>query len=179
MDKWLNEKSSGNKKKIEELFQKLPEEEVQELKKQKIRQLTQDVDKIKNEESESNEFFDYFIEFKEWLDQRTYLKGDLDKIAIWIENLNNKLISEISQYEKSNVENIKTKLIEQYRKIPPDFLDEKTRIAMSKKIHGRKRTNSDKYYIKKLKYNIENYLKNAEYYQILKKIIELGFKSNK
>ena len=117
IDKWLNEKNSTNKKKIEEIFKKLPEETVQELKKKRIRQLTKESGKNGNEKPNPNDFFEYFIEFKEWLDQRTYLKGDLDKISIWIENLYNKLISETFKYEKAIDKNNKTNLIEQYRKI--------------------------------------------------------------
>ena len=173
IDKWLNEKNGVDKKKIEEIFKKLPEEKVDELKKKKIRQLTRDREKIKDEKPDQNDFFNYFIEFKEWLNQRTYLKGDLDKIAIWIENLYNKLISEMSKYAKSFDKSNKTMLIEKYRIIPPNFLDEKTRIALSKKIHGKERTNSDNYYLRKLKSTIQTKLKEAEYYEILKKILDL------
>ena len=126
-------------------------------------------------DSSLKEQIDFFIEFKEWLNKRTYLKGDLDKIVIWIENLYTKSISEAIKYEKSIDNSNKTKLIEQYRKIPPKFLDEKTRVAISKKIHGKKRTNSDNYYIRKLKSNIEDELNKAEYYRILKKVIEFKF----
>ena len=66
-------------------------------------------------------------------------------------------------------------LIQQFRKIPANFLDEKTRIAINKKLHGQKRTNSDNYYLRKLKAEIKEKLYEASYFEILKAIIELKY----
>jgi hypothetical protein len=64
-------------------------------------------------------------------------------------------------------------LFELYKKIPPNFLDEKIRIALNKKLYGGKKTSTDYYFLKKLKDNVDVKLKEAEYYEILKKILEI------
>jgi len=66
----------------------------------------------------------------------------------------------------------RTHLIEQFRTIPPTFLDEKTRIAINKKLNGTKRTSSDNYYLRKLQSLIREKLNEAEYYELLKSILD-------
>ena len=64
-------------------------------------------------------------------------------------------------------------LIEEYKSIPPKFIDENTRIALNKKIRNMKRTNSDNYYLRKLKKIIQEKINEAKYYKCLEKILEL------
>ncbi|MFX1393462.1 MAG: hypothetical protein ACFFAH_07795 [Promethearchaeota archaeon] len=177
IDKWLIKyNSKEERERREKIFNTLSEEEVQDLKKKSVRDLTQKKSKQKQVNNKPNDFLSYIIEFKEWLNQRTYLKGDIDKIEIWIKNLNQKL-----DYENSKgllvKNNIISQLRTQFRRIPHDFLDEKTRIAINKKMRGVKRTSSDNYYLKKLKTMIQEKLKEASYYEILKKILEFKEKT--
>ena len=72
--------------------------------------------------------------------------------------------------------NVKSELCNQFKKIPHNFLDEKTRVAINKKMRGTKRTNSDNYYLRKLKTMVQEKLKEASYYEILKKILEFNAK---
>ena len=44
---------------------------------------------------------------------------------------------------------------------------------MNKLIHGANRTNSDNYYLRKLKNILKEKLKEAEYYDILDKLIKI------
>ncbi len=92
---------------------------------------------------------------------------------MWIKNLNSIITLSSEQREKSILLNEKKKLIEKYKEIPPKFLDEKIRVAINKLIHGAKRTNSDNYYIRKLKSTLKEKLKEAEYYDILDKLIKI------
>ncbi|MFX0187675.1 MAG: hypothetical protein ACFE8A_08065 [Candidatus Hodarchaeota archaeon] len=172
MDKWFTKyKSKEEKNKIEEFFKVLPEEKVQELKKKSVRDLTQRKRKNKEIKNKPDDFLSYVIEFKDWLNKRTYLKGDIDKIETWIRNLNKKLDAEKVQGLLAK-NNVKSQLINQFRKIPHNILDEKTRIAINKKIREAKRNSSDNYYLRKLKTTIQEKLKEASYYGILKKILE-------
>ena len=174
IDKWLSKKGSKEEEiKREEAFKRLSKHEVSELKKKKIRNIVQKDPQQSSEESDSEEFLGKIIEFKEWLDQRTYLKGDIDKIEIWIKNLYSgiKYITDKKQKLLNNDD--KKKLIENYKKIPPKFLDEKTRLALNKKIHGTRRTNSDNYYLRKLKKSIQDKLYEGKYYEILDKVLEI------
>lgn len=173
MDKWLSKSDPEKKKRIDKLYQELPNEKVQDLKKQKIRELKSNDEKEKKEVDRSNSFLDEIIEFREWLNQRTYLKGDLDKLEIWITNLSKKLHRENSKKTEQQVKSQRSQLMEQFRHIPPNLLDEKTRIAINKKLHGTKRTNSDHYYLRKLKTLTGERLSEAYYYKIIKKILEL------
>jgi len=171
IDKWLNEKYSKEERiKREKAFKKLTRDEVQRLKKKKIRDM---VKKEASENSEIDKLLNQIIEFKNWLNQRTYLKGDLEKIEIWIKNLNSIVSLSSERIEKLSSNNEKKKIIEKYKEIPPKFLDEKVRIAINKLIHGTKRTNSDNYYIRKLKSLLKEKLKEAEYYDILDKLIKI------
>ncbi|MFX1573502.1 MAG: hypothetical protein ACFFB0_12185 [Promethearchaeota archaeon] len=174
IDKWLNEKGSKEERiKREKAFKSLSEDEVKELKKKKIRNMVQKENQKSNITPENNEFLNQIIEFKNWLNQRTYLKGDLDRIMTWITNLYSRIQYEADFENKSNDKEGKKKLIENYKKISPEFLDEKTRIAINKKIYGTKRTNSDNYYLRKLKNVIQEKLQEAKYYEILDKLLKL------
>ncbi|MHA2038857.1 MAG: hypothetical protein ACW972_03190 [Promethearchaeota archaeon] len=171
IDKWLSKKGSKEDElKREKAFKNLSESEVKDLKKKKIRNMIQKDDRKSSDKSDSEKFLTRIVEFKDWLNQRTYLKGDFEKIEMWINNLN----SEIKINKLKLINNFdKKKVVEEYKKIPPKFLDEKTRIALNKKIHGTKRTNSDNYYLRKLKNIIQDKLFEAKYYEILDRILEI------
>jgi hypothetical protein len=174
IDKWLNEKDSKEQRiKREEVFNQLSKEEVQELKKKKIRDMVKKEKEDTSRDSERDKFLQEILEFKEWLNKRTYLKGDFEKIEMWIKNLNSILTILSEKREKSALQDEKKNLIEKYKEIPPKFLDEKIRIAMNKLIHGANRTNSDNYYLRKLKNIVKEKLKEAEYYDILDKLIKI------
>ncbi len=171
IDKWLSEEDSKEERiKREKAFKSLSEGEIKELKKKKIRNIVRKDEQKSAESSENDKIIDEILEFKEWLNQRTYLKGDIDKIETWIKNLHLKVQTHISNNENSNS---KKKLIEDYKKIPPSFLDEKTRVAINKKIHGTVRTNSDNYYLRKLKKIVQEKLNESKYYEILNGLLNL------
>ncbi|MHA1932592.1 MAG: hypothetical protein ACW96X_08650 [Promethearchaeota archaeon] len=171
IDKWLSKKGTKEEElKREKAFKKLSETEVRDLKKKKIRNMIQKEDKKSSLEPDSERFLLHIVEFKDWLNQRTYLKGDFEKIETWINNLNSEIKN--NKHKLSNNYD-KKKLVKDYKKIPPTFLDEKTRIAINKKIYGTKRTNSDNYYIRKLKTLIQEKLFEAKYYEILDRILEI------
>ena len=174
IDKWLNEKDSKEERiRREKAFKSLSTQEVKDLKKKKIRDMVQKDDQKTNEVSERDKFLDNIVEFKNWLNQRTYLKGDLANIETWIKNL----YSIVNYQPELKVESAnyseKRKFIEKYKEIPPTFLDEKTRVALNKLIHDTTRTNSDNYYLRKLKKILKEKLKEAEYYEILDKILKI------
>jgi len=174
IDKWLSEKDTKEERmKREAAFKRLTKEEVQELKKKKVRDIVKKDDKISNEILEEDRFLTKVFEFKDWLNQRTYLKGDIDKLEIWIRNLYSTVNFELEKTDKLIDNNDKMKIIKKYKEIPPKLLDEKTRVAINKKIYGTKRTNSDNYYLRKLKSLIQEKLKEGEYYEILDKIIKI------
>jgi hypothetical protein len=174
IDKWLNEKDTKEEKvKREKAFKQLTKEEVHELKKKKIRDIVKKESENPYQDSEIEKFLQQTIEFKDWLNQRTYLKGDLEKIEMWIKNLNSMVALSSERREKSTLYNEKKRLIEKYKEIPPKFLDEKIRVAINKLIHGMNRTNSDNYYIRKLKSILKEKLREAEYYDILDKLIKI------
>ena len=174
IDKWLSDKDSKEvKARREKAFKKLTNEEVYELKKKKIRDIVKKEKENVNESSERERFLLKVIEFKDWLNQRTYIKGDFEKIETWIKNLNSMIKSASQENQKQDIYNEKEKIITKYKEIPPKFLDEKTRIALNKLIHGTQRTNSDNYYIRKLKTNLKGKLKESEYYDILNRLIEI------
>ncbi|MGB5910200.1 MAG: hypothetical protein WBH31_03285 [Promethearchaeia archaeon] len=169
--KWLTDDTIGeDRKKREEEYNKLSKEEKTELKKKKLQQIIQKDKKEKPIITKSENFLNEVIKFKEWLDDRNYIKGDIVKIETWIKNLYRRLESNYIQNQSQN-ENI-SKLKEKYREIPLAFLDEKTRIALNKKLRNVNRTASDNYYLRKLKETIKERLKEAEYYETLRKILE-------
>lgn len=173
IDKWLSESDPKKREKLEKIYNTLPEEKVQDLKKKSIRELTKKKEIEKVDDSKTKSILDDIIEFKEWLNQRNYLKGDIDKIEIWINNLSKKMNREQTNKTNDSIKDDRMQLIQQFRNIPATFLDEKTRIAINKKLHGQKRTNSDNYYLRKLKAEINEKLYEASYFEILKEIIEL------
>lgn len=174
IDKWLNEKDSKEERiRREKAFKSLSKQEVQDLKKKKIQDIVQKDDQMTNEVSARDKFIDNIIEFKNWLNQRTYLKGDLAKIEIWIKNLYSIVKYDPELEVKSTTYSGKRKFIEKYKEIPPQFLDEKTRVALNKLIHGTTRTNSDNYYLRKLKNILKEKLKEAEYYEILDRVFRI------
>jgi len=174
IDKWLSKKGSKEEEiKREEAFKHLTKREVSELKKKKIRNMVQKESQQSKEESDSEEFLSIIFEFKDWLNQRTYLKGDIEKIETWINILYSRIKYETDQKQKVISKSDKKKLIENYKEIPPKFLDEQTRLALNKKIHGTRRTNSDNYYLRKLKKSIQDILSEAKYYEILDKILDI------
>ena len=71
-----------------------------------------------------------------------------------------------------NKDNYDQDLDEEFRKIPVDFLDEQTRLAVIKKLRNTKRTNSDNYFLRKLKLVVEIKIIEAKYYKILKRILD-------
>ena len=171
IDKWLSEENNKEERmKKEAAFKRLTKEEVQDLKKKKIRDIMKKESQKSSEELGEDKILNKVLEFKEWLNKRTYLKGDIDKIETWIRNLSSMLGAEIEQKPIESDE--KKELIKMYKAISPKFLDEKTRIAINKKIYGTARTNSDNYYLRKLKNIIQEKLKEGEYYEILDKIIK-------
>ncbi len=174
IDKWLNEEGSKEEKiKREKAFKRLSGDKVKELKKKKIRNMVQKESQKSSDKPENSELLNQVIEFKNWLNQRTYLKGDLDRIVTWISNLYSRIKYDVDQESKSISKDEKKRLIENYKKISPKFLDEKTRIAINKKIYGTKRTNSDNYYLRKLRNTIQEKLQEAKYYEILDKLLNL------
>lgn len=173
IDKWLLDgKTKEEREKIEEYFKSLPEDEIQELKKRKIREIKVKREADKEKLIEPGSFLSDIIAFKEWLNQRTYLKGDLNKIEMKISNLYRKLNEERDQIRRLNSKETRSELSKEFKRIPVRFLDEKTRIAINKKINGMKRTNSDNYYLRKLKKTIQEKRHEIHYYEILKKILE-------
>ena len=175
IDKWLNKEDLELRKKREESYKNLSKEEKLKLKKKKIKELKKEDIKEKKSEQKPNELLNLIVEFKDWLNKRTYLKGDLDKIETWIKILHKKFALEIIQTNNTNENKnfSKSKLLEDYRRIPPKLLDENKRVALSKLFYGKILTNSDNYHIRKLKSEIKGKLKEAKYYDILEKIIEL------
>ncbi len=174
IDKWFSKKGSKEKElRREKAFKRLTESEVEELKKKKIRNIIQKEHEKSREESDTEKFLYRIVEFKEWLNQRTYLKGNIEKIETWINNLYSIIKYETKEKQKSINNYAKKKLVEDYKEIPPKFLDEKTRIAFNKLIYATKRTNSDNYYLRKLKNIIQDKLNEAKYYEILDKVLEI------
>jgi len=174
IEKWLTKKKSKEEeKKREEAFKRLTSDEVQTLKKKKIRKMIQKENSQPIEISETDKFLRDVIEFKDWLNQRTYLKGDIEKIETWIASLSSKIHIETRYKTKENLKQTKESLIEEYKKVPLNLLDEKTRIALNKRIHGTKRTNSDNYYLKKLRNNIQEKLDQAKYFKVLDKMFKI------
>ena len=170
IDKWLKEKEGKEvKEKKEKIFRNLSDEKILDLKKEAIRKITKKDSKDDKENILLDDFYLSILEFKEWISSRKYLKGDLDKIESWIRILYKK-ISANDHDEKSNK---RLELKKKFRKIPPKLLDQRTRIALNKKLQGVKRTSSDNYYLRKLRNFIEDKLKEANYYTIIKEILDM------
>lgn len=173
MDKWLDdEETKEKKKKRNEIYSSLSNEEKNDLSKQKIRELVKkdEITSIFDESRKS--FLTKVLEFKDWLDNRAYIKGDIERIQTWVENLYSMADISINFQNKTRFNNGEETLINRYKSIPVKFLDEKTRIALNKKLKGIKKTNSDNYYLRKLNNIVKEKLKDAEYYAILRDILE-------
>jgi hypothetical protein len=173
IDKWLDDEDTvEQKKKREEIYTSLSKEEQKDLKQKKIRDLVQKSNETEVLSEKRKDLLNSVIEFKEWLDRRTYIKGDIEKIETWIENLHYILRSNIeSQNSYFSAEKVK-KLKQNYKSIPVNFLEEQYRIAIHKKLKGMKKTNSDNYYLRKLKATVREKLKEAEYYEILRDLLD-------
>ncbi|TFF96517.1 MAG: hypothetical protein EU544_00480 [Promethearchaeota archaeon] len=185
IDKWLTEEEQEPS--VEKTGQETHNsEELKDAKLQKIREIVSKNKSSENQEvrnqgrvvlhvSEENDFLNYIIKFKEWLNQRNYLKGDLDKLEVWVKNLYNKLeldpedTHELVRDKKDLLNDLK----KEFRDIPPQLLEEKVRIAINKKLRGTKKTSSDTYYLRKIKKITEEKLKEARYYKIVERILNL------
>ncbi len=169
MDKWLDDdETKEKKKKRDEIYSTLSTEEKNDLKQQKVRNLVKKEKVDSSFDDSRKSFLTKVLEFKDWLDNRTYIKGDIERIQTWVENLYSMVDISINFQNKASFNNGGENLINSYKSIPVKFLDEKTRIALNKKLKGIKKTNSDNYYLRKLKEKI----KNIEYYVILRDILE-------
>ncbi|MGV9171598.1 MAG: hypothetical protein ACOC44_01730 [Promethearchaeia archaeon] len=180
IDKWIS-KEEKKKKKVkngEKGEPNLKEEALKKAKLEKIREIITSQNDvlekgIENENGNYNDdFLNYIAEFKEWLNQRTYLKGDINKLQIWIKNLYNKMENPSEKTVEANLKQKKGQLKEDFKLIPPDLVQDEIRIAVTKKLHGRKQNSSDNYYLRKLKKIIREKLKKAKYYKILKEILD-------
>ena len=173
IDKWIDDEDTiEEKKKREEIYNSLSKEEKEDLKHKKIRALVQKGKQKELLSSKSKNLLDKVIEFKDWIDNRTYIKGDIERIETWVENLNILLRESLESRTMQNKEERTKTVIQDYKSIPVNFLDEKTRIALNKKLKGMNKTNSDNYYLRKLKSIVREKLKEAEYYAILREILE-------
>lgn len=187
IDKWLSQGEREQNKEIKEEknpssqaeSSKVPPEQKDQLMKKSIKKLINRNDETTPDLCERSMEDDYFLkrilEFKNWLNNRTYLKGDRRKIVRWIIGLYSIIEDEErnSPVASKSPTNKRQELMERFRNIPPRLLDEKTRVAINKKLNGRKRTSSDNYYLRKLKKNIHQKLKKLKYYRILQEITEL------
>jgi hypothetical protein len=181
IDKWLNEDIEIKKKNSGESTPKnktpvhnIPKEQLEELKRKKIRELTgkgKKESKKKAREAEDT-FLNYVIKFKQWLNNRNYLKGDLGELETWIKNLYKKLDYEIKINQKNHGELSNKTKKELFKTIPPKLLEEKVRIAINKKLRGVELTSSDEYYFRKIKEKCRNKIKELKHYKTLQKILE-------
>jgi len=173
IDKWLDDEDTiEEKKKREEIYKSLSKEDKKDLKQQKIRDLVQKSKQMEILSEKRKDLLTKVIEFKDWLDNRTYIKGDIERIETWVENLYLILRENIENQNGHYSEKEMKSLIQNYKSIPVNFLDEKMRIALNKKLKDIKKTNSDDYYLRKLKTVVREKLKEAEYYEILRDILE-------
>jgi len=173
IEKWLDDEATiEERKKREEIYKSLSKEEKSDLKQRKVRDLVKTVKQNEKISEERRDLLTKVIEFKDWLDNRTYIKGDMERIETWIENLYILLRESLDNQNSQNSEEGRKSIIQNYKSIPINFLDEKTRIALNKKLKGMKKTNSDSYYLRKLKSTVREKLKEAEYYEILRVILE-------
>jgi len=173
IEKWLDDEATiEERKKREEIYKSLSKEEKSDLKQRKVRDLVKRVKQNEIISEERRDLLTKVIEFKDWLDNRTYIKGDMERIETWIENLYILLRESLDNQNSHNSEDGRKSIIQNYKSIPVNFLDEKTRIALNKKLKGMKKTNSDSYYLRKLKSTVREKLKEAEYYEILREILD-------
>lgn len=180
IDKWIDKKEENGKssdkdraKEAKKSIRMNKEEKIKKIR-EVLKNKTAETQKanLKNKNEYNDEFLNYIVEFKQWLNQRTYLKGDIHKLQTWIKNLYSKMEKPSEEMLEAEFKDKKDQLKEDLKLIPPDFVEEKIRLAVSKKIHARKRNSSDNYYLRKLKKIIREKLKEVRYYQILKEILE-------
>ena len=173
IEKWLDDEATiEERKKREEIYKSLSKEEKNDLKQQKARDLAQRAKEKEIISDERKDLLNKVIEFKDWLDIRTYIKGDIERIETWIETLYILLRESLENQDNHDNEDGKKGMIDDYKSIPVDFLDEKTRIALNKKLRGMKKTNSDNYYLRKLKTIVREKINDVKYYYILRDILE-------
>ena len=85
MQKWIDDKDTiEEKKKREEIYNSLSKKEKKDLKQQQIRNLVQKSKEKEILSSKSKNLLDKVIEFKDWIDNRTYIKGDIERIETWV-----------------------------------------------------------------------------------------------
>ncbi len=168
LNKWLDEDNSKNNK------AKSKTKIISPFKEQKLKKIKESIKKSQKQESELkdpiNAFISYVLEFKEFLNSRTYLRGDLDNLITWITNLNYKYKELINSNENLDT-NDKESNIELLKEIPPTFFDEKLTLTLKKYAYIDKLNNSDRYYLRKLKSLVKDQLKRARIYQIVDKIL--------
>lgn len=168
LNKWLDEDNSKNNK------AKSKTKIISPFKEQKLKKIKESIKKSQKQESELkdpiNAFLSYVLEFKEFLNSRTYLRGDLDNLITWITNLNYKYKELINSNENLDT-NDKKSNIELLKEIPPTFFDEKLTLTLKKYAYIDKLNNSDRYYLRKLKSLVKDQLKRARIYQIVDKIL--------
>ena len=81
LNKWLSDPEIEEKRKRkEEMYKALPDQQIKELKKESIRKIVQEEKEEVPTEDFSDNILNDVIEFKNWVDSRTYLKGDTEKI---------------------------------------------------------------------------------------------------
>ncbi|MBY9005920.1 MAG: hypothetical protein KGD63_04095 [Candidatus Lokiarchaeota archaeon] len=170
IDKWLSDpKYVENQRKRNEFFKTLSQDKKKELKEKSIKKILKKEEKVSEP---PDDFLEKIIEFKQWLNNRNYLKGDKDKIEVWISNLFRIKQTKAKESEIKSSHEQKEELIKAFRRIPVNLLDEKIRMAITKKLHGYERTRTDNYYLGKFKNTIHEKLNELKYYRILKNIIE-------
>ncbi len=168
LNKWLDEDNSKNNK------AKSKTKIISPFKEQKLKIIKESIRKSQKQEIESKDPIDAFIsyvsDFKKFLNSRTYLRGDLDNLITWINNLNYKYKELFNSNENLNTNN-KTSNIELLLEIPPTFLDQKLTLILKKYAYKDKMNNSDRYYLRKLKSLVKDQLKRARIYQIVNQIL--------
>lgn len=117
-----------------------------------------------------DEFLSYILEFKDFLNSRTYLRGDLEKLINWITNLNYKYEELIQNNNSKDSKNNKSAQ-ELLKEVPPKFLDEKLTITLKRFVNKSEINNSDRYYLRKLKNIISDKLKELKIYEFLDEIL--------
>ncbi len=167
LNKWLEEdKSDKNNKKSKKAI-------ISPFKEQKLKKIKESIMKQKQKPEPKDNidiFLSYVFEFKKFLNSRTYLRGDIEQIISWINNLNYKYKEMLNPENFLDPVSKKTR-IELLKEIPPTFLDEKLTLTLKKHVHKDNMNNSDKYYLRKLKKIVKDELKEARLYQILDKIL--------
>ena len=103
MDKWLTDKPP-QKKEIMKKEDQIADEDLEKAKLEKLRELMgkkpKQVNETQNQNLGDDDFLSSVSEFKQWLDQRTYLKGDIQQIETWIKILHRKLYPEENQISR-------------------------------------------------------------------------------